>query len=329
MLSRVADSIFWMSRYIERAENVARFVDVNLHLMLDLPGGMKEQWEPLVRITGDWEMFHERYGDATKDSVIQFLAFDLDNPNSIRASLSAARENARTVREIISSEMWSEINGFYLDVSNAASPSRAVEAPHEFFTRIKRSGHLVEGVTNATMSHGEAWHFCRVGRLLERADKTTRILDTKYFFLLPTTAEVGSPTDDLHWSAVLRSASGFEMYLKRYGRISPGAVAQFLICDREFPRSVRHCARHAAESLHSITGTPDGAFSNSAERSLGRLAAELDYTDSTDIVAAGLHEFLDALQLKLNRVGDAIIETFFSLKPVSQGQTQNQTGVSF
>jgi uncharacterized alpha-E superfamily protein len=316
-----------MSRYIERAENVARFIDVNLHLMLDLPKDIEEQWEPLVRITGDWDEFYERYGDATKDSVIQFLAFDLENPNSIRASLAAARENARTVREIISSEMWSEINGFYLDVSHVSSPSRAVEAPHEFFTQIKRSGHLIEGVTNATMSHGEAWHFSRVGRLLERADKTTRILDTKYFFLLPTPAEVGSPTDDLHWSAVLRSASGFEMYLKRYGRVSPGAVAQFLICERAFPRSVRHCARHAAESLHAIAGTPDGAFSNPAERTLGRLAAELDYTDSTDIVAAGLHEFLDALQLKLNHVGDAIIETFFSLKPVSQSQTQ--TGVQF
>jgi len=165
MLSRVADSLYWMSRYIERAENVARFIDVNLNLMLDLPAGATEQWAPLVITTGDDALFAEQYGKATRENVIQFLTFARENPNSIISCLRAARENARSVREIISSEMWEQVNTFYLMVTDLSAAVRVKEAPYEFFREIKMASHLFEGLANATMSHGEGWHFCRLGQM--------------------------------------------------------------------------------------------------------------------------------------------------------------------
>src|SRR5262249_3263760 len=215
MLSRVADSIYWMSRYIERAENVARFVEVNLQLMLDLPvASTGEQWEALVTTTGDHAEFRSRYDTPSPQNVIQFLAFDADNPNAILSCLHAARENARMVREVITSTMWEQLNTFYLLVREAAR-GRALESPHDFFSQVRMASHLFTGVTDATMSHNEAWHFCRLGRKLERADKTTRILDVKYFLLLPAATDVGTPVDDIQWAAVLRSASALAMYRKR------------------------------------------------------------------------------------------------------------------
>jgi uncharacterized alpha-E superfamily protein len=317
MLSRVADSIYWMSRYIERAENVARFIDVNLHLMLDLPVGTAEQWEPLVHTTGDLLLFQQRYGKPTRENVVAFLTFDTDNPNSILSCLHLARENARSVREIISSEMWEQVNTFYLMVRASASEGRVMEAPHDFFTEIKLASHLFVGITDATMSHGEGWHFGRVGRLLERADKTSRILDVKYFILLPVVADVGTPFDDIQWAAVLKSASAFEMYRKRHGRLAPDRVADFLILDREFPRAMHYCVVKAEESLHAISGAPPGTFQNLAEQRLGRLRSDLDYAQIQEIITSGLHEFLDTFQARLNRVGDAIFDTFFTLRPVT------------
>src|SRR2546425_4270247 len=169
MLSRVADSIYWMSRYVERAENVARFIDVNLQLMLDSSfGQLEQQWKPLVSTTGDDEAFEKRYGEATQPNVIRFLTFDGENPNSILSCLRAARENARTVREIISSEMWLQLNKFFLMVNNAASSQKGLESPPAFFTEVKLASHLFTGVTDDTMTHGEACNFCRLGRKLER-----------------------------------------------------------------------------------------------------------------------------------------------------------------
>jgi uncharacterized alpha-E superfamily protein len=310
MLSRVADSIFWMSRYIERAENVARFIDVNIHMILDLPVGSTEQWEPLVITSGDQERFATRYATgASKENVIQFLAFDSENPNSIVSCLRAARENARSVREIM---------------KGPDSVRQAKESPHEFFTEIKMASHLFTGLTETTMSHGEAWHFSRLGRLLERADKTTRLVDVKYFILLPRASDVGTPFDDIQWSAVLRSASAFEMYRKRHGRIAPDRVTDFLLLDREFPRAVHYCLIKAEESLHAISGTPIGTFCNPAEQRLGQLRSELGYARVADILAVGLHQFLDSLQIKLNQVGDAVFETFFALRPLGGGMTQRQ-----
>src|ERR1700730_14406313 len=316
MLSRVADSIFWMSRYIERAENVARFVDVNLNLTLDLGAESGEQWAPLVYTTGDHVNFEERFGRPTQQNGIPFLSFDEQTPNSILPCLSSARENARTVREMISSAMWEELNKFYLMVRSQAAGRLAVDAPYDFFNQIKLSSHLLEGITDATMSHGEPWHFARMGRLVERADKTSRILDVKYYVLLPTVAEVGTPLDTVQWSALLESASALEMHRKRFGRILPADVADFLILDREFPRAIHFCLIKSEESLLAITGGERGRFRTLAEKQLGRLRAELDYTHITEIIDRGLHEFIDGFQIQLNIVGNAIHETFFALRPL-------------
>ena len=313
MLSRVADSIYWMSRYVERAENVARFIQVNLQLMLESAEGADQQWLPLVNTTGDHEEFKERYGAATQENVIQFLTFDPENSNSIISCLRGARENARTVREIISSEMWLQLNRFYLMVNSAAA-TKDLGTAYEFFNEVKLASHLFTGITDATMTHGEGWHFCRLGRKLERADKTSRILDVKYFILLRSVEDVGTPFDDIQWAAVLRSASAFEMYRKRLGRISPKGVVEFLMLDRDFPRAVHYCLLAARDSLHAISGTPLGTFRFPPERLMGQLCSDLSYASVDEIVNEGLHEYLDALQSKMNQVGAGIHETFFAFR---------------
>src|SRR3989442_2003531 len=275
MLARVADSIYWMSRYVERAENVARFIEVNLNLMLDLPVGSAQQWQPLVATTGDAEEFAKRYGTATQHNVIQFLTFDPEYVNSICSCLRAARENARSVREIISSEMGEQLNEFYLRVNSAAAGSRT--DPQDLLRSIRRSGHLFSGVTDATMTHNESWHFCQLGSMLERADKTSRILDVKYFLLLPTAADVGTTSDDIQSAAVLRSASAFEMYRKCHGRIAPERVVEVSLFEKEFPRAVRYCLMAARDAVHAISGTPAAMFPNPVEQGLARVCPASAY----------------------------------------------------
>lgn len=320
MLSRVADSIYWMSAYIERAENVARSVEVNVQLTLDLPSvSSDEQWEALVTTSGDLARFRERFEAPSRADVIEFLAFDTRSPNSILSCLTAARENARMIREVITAEMWEQLNSYYFLVRDAARQREVLEWPQDFLAAVRTESQRFAGVTDATMSHGEAWRFARLGLMLERADKTTRILDVKYFLLLPTVSDVGTPIDDIQWAAVLRSASAFEMYRKRHGRVSSDRIVEFLVLDREFPRAVHYCLIDADESLHAISGTPSGTFSNAGEQRLGQLRSELAFTDVSDIITAGLHEFLDGLQQRLIRVGEAIHGTFF-VAPAARAQ---------
>jgi uncharacterized alpha-E superfamily protein len=325
MLSRVASSIYWLNRYVERAENYARFIEVNLNLSLDLPRGTAEQWEPLVATTGDHDLFNSRYEKPTKDNVIQFLVADPGNPSSILSCLSAARENARSVREIISTDMWTQVNHFYLMVTGAVASGLSRQNLHTFLADVKAASHLLLGITDATMSHGEGWHFSRLGRLLERADKTSRILDVKYFILLPSATEVGTPFDILQWSDLLKSASALEMYYKRYGRITPKDVAEFLILDSTFPRAIHYCLIKSEDSLRAITGSEQGSHRNLAEKRLGRLRSEMDYVEMAEILSGGLHEFVDGFQAKLNRIDDAIYDTFFALRPVEGIMVKNNT----
>lgn len=319
MLSRVAECVFWMSRYVERVENTARFIEVNQNLTLEADVGGGPQWLPLVDTSGDRELFEELYPVADRDAVLRFLAFEPLNPNSIFSCLAKARENARMVRENITTEMWEEINTLYYGIKRAATDPQVLRSPYVFLSRVKLASLTLIGITDATMSHGEPWHFARLGRLLERADKTTRILDVKYFVLLPRPAAVGSPVDVVQWSALLKSASALEMYRRVHGRISPGKVADFLLLDRHFPRSVRYSLTRAEMSLHAITGTPVGSFTNRAEQLLGRLRSELDYTHVSDVIAKGLHEFIDELQAKMNEVGSAVHATFFAADPAADG----------
>jgi uncharacterized alpha-E superfamily protein len=317
LLSRVADSIYWMARYIERAENVARFVGVNLHLMLDLPSYEEKQWQPIVDTSGDAHVFRERYIKATQETVVEFLASDSKNPNSISSCIRGARENARSVREIISSEMWEQVNELYLLVreSHGLTP----DALPSYFHAVRMACHQFQGVTDSTMTHNEAWHFIGLGRTLERADKTTRLLDVKYFILLPSVSDVGTPYDEIQWAAVLKSVSGFEMYRKKHGRIAPPQLVEFLLFDNEFPRAVRYSISRADRSLHAITGTPVGAFSCASEQRLGMLRSDLDYGRVEATLSAGLHEFLDGLQVNMNKIDECIVRDFFGQSSATAG----------
>lgn len=315
MLSRVADSIYWLNRYIERAENVARFVEVNLNLLMDNPVGVAQQWEPLIAVTGDRTLFQAHYGEVTSDNVLNFLTFDSNSPNSIISCVRSARENARSVRETISSEMWAQINDFYLMVEEAAkNKPEDIREVYAFYADVKMASHRFAGVMAATASWNESWHFGRLGRLLERADKTSRILDVKYFLLLPSSKAVGSPLDNLQWISLLKSASAYEMYRKVEHTITPASVARFLVFNPHFPRSIKFCLCHAEDSLKKIVGPLEGD-ARASQRALGRLRAELEYVTFEEIFQQGLHEYLDGLQMKLNEVGGLIYTDFIAMPP--------------
>jgi len=324
MLSRVANSIYWMCRYIERAENVARFINVNLNLLLDMPMEKGQPWEPVVVTTGDRNLFENKYPDYATETVMRFLTLDRDYPNSILSCLAAARENARSIREIISSEMWEHLNNFYLELADARSLEYSIKDPLRFFRIIQMRSHLFTGLMDCTMSHGEAWNFARIGMMLERADKTSRILDVKYFMLLPRADLVNTPIDNIQWTAVLKSASAFEMFRKQHHHITPRNVADFLIFDRQFPRSIRHCITKAMICLHRIMGSAPGSAHNMAEKVIGRLEADLEYTDIDEVIELGMHEYLDGLQTRLNHADTAIAATFFNLKPLIEAVAAEQ-----
>ena len=327
MLSRVAESVYWMNRQIERAENVARSVETALDLALEGTISHGRLWNALVCAFGDEADFWERHAAADQASVISFLAFDPANANSIASCLHAARENARTVRDMISSPMWEEINKVHLYVQSAAQRYGGWLHPREFLDELKRSSQLITGVADATMSHGEGWHFGRLGRLVERADKTSRVLDVEHYFkpaaFAPKNGVVAGElpgADAVQWSAVLESASALEMYRKQYGAVSRLNVAEFLVFDRFFPRAMHFCLIKAEESLLAITGGSKGAYTNPAEQQLGRLRAKLDYGAIDEVLAGtgGLHGFVDGFQQRLNRASEAIHDTFFAIRPVGR-----------
>jgi len=315
MLSRVADAIYWMSRYAERAENVARFVEANFYLTLDLPDGSQNQWLPLVSVTGDEALYLDRYERGDPERVLDFLLFDSEYWNSAFSCLNRARENARSVREIISTDMWEQINSAYHFINEAArsEPRAAIfRNPYDFCRQLRTAVTLFAGLAHDTMSQGETLQFFRLGRMLERADKTSRILDIKYFVILPSVEAVGTAEDDLQWSALLGSTSALEAYRQAVGELRPRSVVAFLILDRSFPRAIRFCLLKADAALRRISGTPPGSFVNPVERALGRVCAELNYASVDDILTFGLHEYLDDLQVDMNVVDEEICSTFFS-----------------
>jgi uncharacterized alpha-E superfamily protein len=320
MLSRVADSLYWMSRYYERAENVSRILDVNLQLMLDLPKLDAEQqralWEPVLRSTGDHEPFYEHYKASTSENVIDFLTLNPRNPNSIVNCITTARENARHVREQISLEMWEEINRTYLWMKGQTLKKIQKQGPYEFFTDVKNASHLFQGITDGTMTHGEDWDFIQVGKYLERADMTTRILDAndEIFIKTPAQSQTGGT---LQWSAILRSCSSHDAYRKFYvAQVEPDKVVEFLILSELFPRSIRSCVGALDVSLRRISGTQEERFTNNAEKLTGRLVAELNYSALEDIKTVGMHKYMDELQIKLNAIGEAIFQTYLFSPPL-------------
>jgi len=315
MLSRVADSCFWLSRYIERAETNARILDVNMQLMLDFedqtPASMQQHWQPVLATLEDQELFSKIHETVTPDTVMDFVTFEKKNPHGIYSCVANARENARTVREQISSEMWEQLNRTYLYLRDGRARLDFQESPIDFYRRLVDQLHGFQGTTDATMTHGEGWDFIQIGKYLERADSTSRVLDIKYHILLPSGEQVGGHVDITQWMAVLRSCSGLEAYLKSYvGHVSGWQVAEFLILHDEFPRSIRFCVDGLDSALHRISGCEKNHFSTEAERLSGLLRSTLDYTTIASVFQGGLHQFLDKTQLNLIEIANAIKETY-------------------
>jgi uncharacterized alpha-E superfamily protein len=299
---------------------------VNVNLMLDSTHRQQDQWQALVNTTGDHEEFAKRYTAATKENVIRFLTFDRENLNSIYCCVRAARENARSIRDVISSDMWEQINAFYLMLNEGGAETRAIDSPYEFFNHVRMASHLIVGVTDSTLSHGEGWHFCQLGRFVERTDKTSRILDVKYY-MLNTMESQHDPnsSEDIQWGAVLKSASALEMYRKHYRRIEPPRVVEFLLLNREFPRSVYFCLQTAQKSLGALSAGLNGAPVAHADELLKTICGQLSATKVETVLDSGLHHYLDALQTRLNEVGEAVHAAFFAASSTKIAESMGQS----
>lgn len=316
MLSRVANAVYWMNRYIERAENYARFIDVNYNLSLEMPPSLPEQWKPLVVTTGDWPLFEAIHGKANRNSVILFLGFEKENPSSIYNCISNARENARSIRPEITKEVWEQINAMYYMVKDAEQKKLwQRKDPRPFFNDVKRGCQLLYGMFDCILARNNSWHFGNIGKLIERADKTSRILDVKYHMLQPDTKEHGFPLELIQSVALLKSASAYDMYRKKYGRLSIDNIAQFLIFDKDFPRAMLRCLMIAEISLNIVSQGRPGTHTASAKQ-LGLLKAQLEYADVTDINPGGMHAYLDNFQNTLNAISNTIFEDYFSISAV-------------
>lgn len=313
MLSRVAASVYWISRYIERAENVARFVDVNYNLTLGDSTSLAEQWSPLIYTTGDHEDFNDRYGDATRENALKFLLFDAENPNSILSCVSNARENARTVREILPSSIWEQLNRIRMMVLDASNARDADFHPYDFCEAVRTASQLLNGTATSSMLHDEAWSFMQMGQFIERADKTSRIVDVQYFILLPRVEDVGSSIDIVRWSSLLKSADALDMYRRTHGRIVPEKVAQFLILDPIFPRSIRFCANQVQNCLVSMKEHDSQRDELASEILASQLRDRLNSVTIEEIIDQGMHAFIDQCQGAINSLGNIVNADFFDI----------------
>jgi len=319
MLSRVADSLYWINRNVERAENISRFVEVSEAMALDCPPGSAEPWLPLIEASGDRKLFDELYPVVTPDAVIHFLVREAKNPSSVLNCIANARENARQIREVMTTEMWEQINDIYWTLQEEAFWR---QPPQEQLREIRRACQLFYGITDATLSRDLSWQFSRLGRLLERADKTTRILDVKYFLLLPSPEEVGGVLDELQWISLLRSAGAYQMFRQSSQQaIEPKAVAAFLLLDPIFPRSVRYCLERISDTLRIIRGSSVPRPADDLECLIGLTLAHWSFTRIDELVATGLHEAIDNFQSDLNRLHE-LIEARYFIAPT--GTTSSQ-----
>ena len=310
MLSRVADSLYWINRYVERAENISRFVEVSEAMALDCPPGSAEPWLPLIDASGDRELFDELYPAGGPEQVVEFLVRAEANPYSVVNCIAITRENARQIREVITTEMWEQLNDTYWTLLDSEGFWK--QQPQERLRDIRRACQLFYGITDATLSRDLSWHFSRLGRLLERADKTTRILDVKYFLLLPTPDEVGGVLDELQWISLLRSAGAYQMFRQSQQQaIEPKAVAAFLLLDPIFPRSVRYCLERINETLRIVRGQAVPGAPDELECLSGLTLARWSYTSIDELIAGGLHESIDDLQSDLNRLHDLVEQRYF------------------
>ncbi len=311
MISRVAEHCYWMSRYLERAESTARVLEVNQTLLLDFSVPMEQQWTPLLIISG----IHDFTGSPDGETVQNHLTWEVNNPSSIVSSLAAARENARIIREVISGDMWERVNYYHLWLHSPAAHELYQRNRNEFYSQIKRINQLIYGIAEGTMSHGETWDFYLLGKYLERGSQTGRILDVKYHILLPTPDLVGTPIDSAHWTAILTSCSGFEPFQKKRLLGDPGyAVAEFLLFDPLFPRSVRFCLKQCRHAVHAISGRPTARPGNEVEHKLDHLLRWLNLVKIDDFIRAGLHQELTSIINRIHDIGDAVHHTYFDVR---------------
>jgi uncharacterized alpha-E superfamily protein len=327
MLSRAANNLYWMSRHIERAENTARVLDVTYRMSL-LPYRTPDQswadpWAVPLVINGLATSYYERFpGALTSERVLRFMVLDPTNPSSIYSCIQSARENARTVRGAITSEMYEDINGWWLEIKGRNHESVIAQGISEFFDRAKMRSHQFRGVTFGTMLRDEAYQFIRLGTFMERADNTARILDVKYHTLLPSVADVGGAVDYYQWGALLRSLSAFDSYRKVYrDAITPIKVAELLILRDDVPRSLHACSEEIYGILRGLCDTA----SREPERLADELNAQLRDGHTEHIISFGLHEYLMGVLDQLSALNEEINKHF--LVPI-YSQQQMQIGAA-
>jgi uncharacterized alpha-E superfamily protein len=324
LLARYADCIFWLARYIERAENLARILDVNETFSRDSRGG--QNWRSIIQLNSDEERFFADGRKVSAQSVLEFYVVDADNPTSIVDAIRNARENARTLRPLISTEMWVQLNVFYNRLAAIGVADLAPGRLAALFTTIKEACQTHTGITEGTFFRDQGWYFYQLGRYIERADQTTRLLDIKYHLLLPDIADFGSPTDVSQWNALLRSAAGYHAYRRLHAAsTTPARVAGFLLLNQAFPRSVHHCVREVGRLLGEVKSRYALRGGNDAAEELDRLRAVLGTLTISAILSEGLHEFLDLIQQQLIAVSRDLSIAFFGYTPEA---SQTQTAVA-
>jgi uncharacterized alpha-E superfamily protein len=316
MLSRVADALFWMSRYLERAEHVARLLDVAFHLDLDLRGvmaGPRElHWTGLAAILQQQVPPSTDLAATPEAVIIRWLGFDQDNPSSIMACVARARTNARSIRGRISTDMWRELNKLYWQLRDPEFAARAAGSPHEFYQTVECGSYMFQGVCDALLTHDEGYQFIQLGKYLERADKTLRILDIEYHLLRELTDPANLPLSNLLWAGVLRSCHAYQAYQMLYvGRIEPERVVEFLLLHQDFPRSIRFSLEAAARALAEIEGPVPGRGPSRADRILGRVLSDLQFAELDQILQGDFHAFLSSLLERCAQVGLAIQDRYF------------------
>jgi uncharacterized alpha-E superfamily protein len=306
MLSRVAENIYWLSRYVERAENTARLVRVSSHLELDTPRGIAPGWLPLVEITGLHDPFFAVDREPNERNIVRFLIGDSNNPGSIISSLVQARENCRTVREVVPRSAWERINELYLFAKEHTQSGLTKSGRDAYLEGIIAGSQGITGLLGSVMYRDAAWHFARVGRNLERADMTTRIIDVRSTDLFEDDLIESRSLDTLQWISVLRSLSGYQAYRRHVAmRVSRPDVLAFLFHDSVFPRSVLHCINAVDESLGELedTGLP--------MRRTHTMQRRLRRTKVAELSQESLHDFIDELQVDVMKVHEAIAEAYF------------------
>jgi uncharacterized alpha-E superfamily protein len=307
MLSRTADHLYWMGRYIERAENLARILEVNrsMALLPQTAETVEQAWLATLTIIGLKEPYKQKHDVVTPETVLSFIALDRDNPTSIFNCIRAARENARAVRGALTSEIWETINSTWLEARAGAHAEAGDTAA--FFEWVKHRAHLARGVVQGTMLHDLAWHFTWLGTYLERADSTARILDVKYHLLLPRGERAGGVTDYYQWSALLHSVSAFEIYRRVYrDLITPRRVAELLVLRGDMPRSLMSCMSQVHSHLIAVAN----AQSAETVRRAGELQASLHYGRIEDIFKTGLHEYLTRFVERVRDLGERVAQDF-------------------